>query len=76
MLPDQQTKLAYIYNLGVFQTAVSLLGLGGEPFQRGISVSYSSLRLLDISPVRLSSQMFWGLMCLVQILVVGASVGH
>ena len=43
-----------------------------ESCRSGISGSYSTLCLLDISPISFQSQVFWGLISLVQVLRVGA----
>ena len=37
-----------------------------KPFKCGISVSYSLMVLLDVNSIDFQSQMYWGLICLVQ----------
>lgn len=56
---------------GTSQTAASVLGrIASEfvpvPFKRGISISFSLLALLELSPTHFQSQMLWGLIFLVQ----------
>lgn len=53
------------YSLGAFPTAVFSLGLKAseaslEPFKKAVSIFYSTLGPLDISPVGFPSQIFWG----------------
>lgn len=71
------------YSLGAFPTAVFSLGLKAseaslEPFKKAVSIFYSTLGPLDISPVGFPSQIFWGgLMSPAQIPGVGVpDVGH
>ena len=64
------------------QTVVFVLyGQVGEsackPIKSGISIPYSPLVLLDISPVDLQSQMFWGLISSMQVQRVRVpDIGH
>ena len=56
---------------GSYQITASALGSKAceilcAPFKSGISISYSLLALLNVSPTDLQSQMFWGLVFLVQ----------
>lgn len=59
-----------------FQTAASALGPRGsesvcEPFKSGSSVLYSPLGLLDVSLIGFQSEMFWGIVSLMQVPRVG-----
>ena len=56
---------------GSFQTTASALGLRAReilhaPFKSRVSVSYSPVALLNISPAGFQSQVFWGLIFLLQ----------
>ena len=70
------------WRTGTFQTAAFTLvprasESAREPFKRNVSVPYSPLGPLDVSPVGFPSQTFWGLISPLQVPRVGApNVGH
>ena len=62
-----------------FQTTASVLGLRAYeilhvPFKSGVSVSYSPSALPKMSPTGFQSQMFWGLISLMQDPQVGCPI--
>lgn len=73
---------SFMCSLGAFQIAAFVLvsrvtKSACEPFKRSISVSYSPLGLLDVSPVGVQSQMFWGFISLLQFPRIGVlDVGY
>ena len=74
--------ITFTYGLDTFQTVAFVLDCQvGESacksFKSGISIPYSPLVFLDVSPVGFQSQMFWGLISPVQVPRVGVpDVGH
>lgn len=66
---------SFTYSLGTFQTGVLALDAGSreslwKPFKSNFSIPYSSMVLLDITPVGSQSHTFWGLIPPVQDLEV------
>lgn len=65
-----------LYGPGAFQIASSVLGLEAselklQPFNCGVSVNYSTLAFLAVSPAGFQSQVLWELLFLVQVSWVG-----
>lgn len=65
-----------MFGLGTFQTAASVLSLRGSefvcrPFKNEVSVFYTFLALLELSPADFQIQMLWGFIFLMQVPWVG-----
>ena len=66
-----------LFKLLLLELSPGASGSSSEPFKSGLSISYSLLVLLDISPIAFQCQMFWGPISLMQMPRVGVpDVGH